>query len=307
MLKSIKEILRRNKDFFYLIHNFCTKLPFYKKIFYWLHFSKAKILLARTEAVMIVYTPAHVGSSSIFKSLKNHSPSLPYLLFNIHTLRERWNNTSIYPSLSARHVVQEVFKKYSIDIIKKKVKLISAVMDPVNRALGGFFQSFSIFNPDKDLDNIQANEKEYHYLYENIMGPEFEKSYLFDTIKFQTTWFERDVKPFFGLDIEIDLVKKTDGFHIYEKDNVTLLVLKTERLSLDFEDAIEELIGERVKLINANRHQDRKKSNKEFYNYFKSNFKLPVQIISFIYDTPFIKKFYSEDEIKIFKKRWTVN
>ena len=269
-----------------------------------MHFLKTKYIIWKSKEIVIIHTPGHVGSSTVYKSLKGHtSPSSA--LFDIHSLHQRWNTKSPIPSVSARHIVQEAIADSAKKLLKKKkVKLIYIVRDPVSRALSGYFQGFKIWYKKKSLADIKVFNKEFDTIYSKITGPEFKSSFLSETVTYQANWIEKEVKPFFDISIEKDLLETHADYHIYKKDNIEMLVLKLEKLNQTFENAIEKFLGIKVRLVKANSHKGREGANFEFYSFFKNRFKLPENAVNEIYGQPFVKKFYTTGEIEQFKNTW---
>ncbi|MBX9850859.1 MAG: hypothetical protein K2X86_03790 [Cytophagaceae bacterium] len=287
MIGFLKSILKKNKFIFYNVH-----------------FLKTKYTIWRSKEIIIIHTPGHVGSSTVYNSLRGNTPPSS-ALFDIHSLHQKWNNKSSIPSLSARHVIQEAIADSTKKLLRdKKIKLICLIRDPVSRALSGYFQGFKIWNKEKSLSDIEIFEKEFDVIYSKITGPEFRSSFLSETVTYQANWIEEEVRPFFDISIEKDLLETHVDYHIYKKGNIELLVLKLEKLNLSFENVIEKFLGLKIKLITTNSHEGREGANFKFYTFFKNKFKLPENILDEIYAKPFIKKFYTSGEIEQFKNNW---
>src|SRR5690348_1149589 len=93
---------------------------------YWTYFFLRYYLsILRARQLVIVATPGHVGSSSLWTTLKNTAWGKRTVVFGIHSLNEKTTRAN----LSARHVLQDVlrFLLTRNQLKKKKIQLVTVV------------------------------------------------------------------------------------------------------------------------------------------------------------------------------------
>ena len=235
---------------------------------------------------ILVYGMEKVGSITVSQSLT----AIGVLNTHIHYL-------SPFKSHGGEIIIPEAKSLYrSLLKDQHKIKIITLVREPVSKNLSQFFFShFRIFQG-------------YHVL---PLGDSFIgicQQYLMDSGNTRNpfSWFETELKPFFGIDVYAHPFDKEKGYTIIKQDNIELLLMKLEKLN-DLESVISDFVeAPHFKLINSNEGDSM--IYKYLYKNVKEALKLPCDYFSGYYkDNPYIDHFYSEDEKNEFRKKWKKN
>ena len=118
-------------------------------------------------------------------------------------------------------------------------------------------------------------------------------------------WFHDEFNPSLGIDIfDVKHDKKSPSFR-FQKNNFDILLLKAEASDDQKKSAISEFVGKEgvIDLVQGNVGSD--KSYKNEYSDFKDSFICPYWYKEIMYKSEFVKFFYSADEIKHMRSKWT--
>ncbi len=174
------------------------------------------------------------------------------------------------------------------------VKIISLVRDPVARNVSTFFYAFPQFIPD-------WKEKEAQKLLPaSELNTIFESKQRFILTAFN--WFDEQIKDTLGLDIFAVPFDKTQGWQIYEKGLVKLLILRMEDLYRTGEDAVRKFINlPHLKMVKVNTGEER-----EAYELYRRFLIHPIsqEYLEMTYSTQLARHFYTDEETERFIARW---
>lgn len=252
-----------------------------------------------------VYQPGKVASASIYWSN-------PLRMYHMHSLAYVFN---------ASEEIVNICRDMLDIIMKRPIKIITGVREPISRDLSLFFQGseadiwplihygnswiylFGNYSKDNRLDaqtlkkRICTFEKSLNDSFEHL-GKEITKNK-----SDEFSWFDYEIKALFGVDIYEYPFDKEKGYTIIEQDNLQIFVYKSEKLS-----QLEKVIGEFLEepefsLKNAN--QGEEKVYSYVYKEFKEKVKLNQQYFDYYYaDNSKLKHFYTDAEIEQFKEKW---
>jgi hypothetical protein len=239
-------------------------------------FNDIKYLVFNKE-VILIYQMGKVGSSSISKSLKNSG------IYSIHT--HRLNTT--YPFTTK---FQKIYQSIRAGVLKvflhrKKIKLITLTREPISRNISGFFQNLEDF--------IGKNEKDKNELIKLFFKSE--NNY------YTINWFDNEIKSVFGIDVYSYEFPKDKGFMVISDKNVEMFIARIEDLN-----SLENQIGNFLKIKEFKLDNTNKGENKwysEMYDQLKSNINFPESYVKDRYNSKYMKHFYSEQEISLFKEK----
>ncbi|MCB9294267.1 MAG: hypothetical protein H6559_14270 [Lewinellaceae bacterium] len=285
----IKEIIKRN---------------YYASKFYYrlLHEYKWNI----SKGTILVHTPGHVGSSSVADSVrKNYSD---FFFGNIHSLREKLDSNS---PPNARFFLQQNIISRLETKKNEPWKIITIVRDPIARAITGFFQALGNYVPDYPLlREILPHKDLLSTLFLRFSEPDqivfFLKgySYLWGSVEHQIQWFDKDVQPFFGIDVFKSEFNQDKGYSIFKNKNRELLVIRLENLNVCWENACNDLFGEVIALEKrVNTASER--STYSIYKEFRDNLKVNEKTLLEIYESKYMRFFYNEEELTNMKQIWS--
>ena len=269
------------------------------------HLDKRRLLhlLDAEKEIVLAFSHAKIGTTTIFNSLKDQFFSLHF-----HDL-EIWfgENGFLSDSPGLWREVMEYFKKR-----KKQIKIICGVREPISRDISGFFQSLAAYNNMLIADyQLSFLENIYEFLRQETtkICPQLPKKnykeYGLRNLEYGRSfdWFNIELKKFFNIDIWKTDFDKDGGYQIYQRDNVEVFVYKLEKLT-----GLEMVLGEFLgvpdfQLVNENKSES--KVYWKLYNDVKKEIILPQKYVDFYYkDNPCVDYFYTKEEQNQFLSKW---
>lgn len=220
------------------------------------------------DEIILVYQPAKVASSTVYKSILRYNK---YAL-HCHLLDSIGENDDSLLKL----------------LELKSGKIISLVRDPVARQISSMWENLPQVHRYSAKVNLAEVEK--HFFPEKFVGGEF-------------GWFDRQLKKVFNIDVFEYPFDQEKGYSIIKKGNIEVLLMKMEKLK-DLEEVIGGFLNiENFKLNNENIGSE--KSYRFAYSDYKTNFRLPKEILDNVYiNNKQTKHFYSEREREVFYQKW---
>ena len=247
-------------------------------------------IFKKDQNIYLIYSMGKVGSSAIYNSIKKQ---IPYAdVFHVHFLSDNWLK-KILPTLdSVFHVNIKIGNKINSYLKKnpnRKIKIITLTREPIIREVSNIFENWKhLYQNIEKVDKLELKRR----LDEND----------FD---FTLNWFDTEFKEFLGFDIYDYKFDKESGYDIYEYNSMEILCIKQEDLREVGEKALKEFIGKNILLKDANKTANKKGNN--LYSFLKNNYKTSNERLNTLYSSKYIKHFYSEDELSVFKKKWNAN
>ena len=117
-------------------------------------------------------------------------------------------------------------------------------------------------------------------------------------------WFDIHLKPVFNFDVYKQSFQPMHGYAIYNAEKVDILLLRLEDLNKCTKEAFYKFLSiDNFELFNTNISNDKTYSSN--YSLFKDQLKLPKSYISEMYDSKYMRHFYTEAEIKILRSKWS--
>jgi hypothetical protein len=118
-------------------------------------------------------------------------------------------------------------------------------------------------------------------------------------------WFNDEVKAVFGIDVFRDRCSDLSDSRIfsYRRDNVDLLIMRTEDIDRIAESAVGGFLGiNKFRLQQSNASSE--KNYSRVYRDFLKEARLPAEYLKMLYESLYSTFFYSPTEIKNFEARW---
>ncbi|MBA2491438.1 MAG: hypothetical protein H0V34_06930 [Gammaproteobacteria bacterium] len=259
----------------------------------------------RHQEPIVIYQRGKVGSSSVYRSLLNMDLGRP--VFHVHFInnieRRHWEMCGAHkltPSAyfaRSRHLVVSRYlnKEIKSGLQGRKWKVITLIRDPLKQRMSSFFQIVDLIIPDFEQrcrDNtlsVKALTEIYLERYRRDRG--------------QTDWFNREIKPVFGIDVFSTGFARSRGYQIYHGDRAELLLIRLENLDKCATEAFGEFLGiPDFKLSNENITDD--KTHAAVYREFVNTSVLPEAYINAVYDSVFARHFYTDTELETFKAHY---
>lgn len=214
-------------------------------------------------------------------------------------------NTTLQNTLSKYVLVQQThlpthFHKNIIG--EKKIKIVTAIRDPISRDLSGLFQSLGTFDGYRSFFDIGHNfsEEAFNIYRSNDAQVYFDKFMQKNCCSVSHDWFSN-----FSKDV-VDVMKynfaKDEGYSIIHEDNYDIFIYQLEKLN-DIVPQLSEWVGVPFdKLENANITAEKWISNS--YKQAQKEIQITQEYFDMCYNSPYVKHFYSEEDIEKFKDRW---
>lgn len=252
--------------------------------------------------VILIYQQGKVASRSIAASIEKSS--------NLNTLKKHSFYNHITKSLfknykSTDYYLKQVvnnFKKIKTKIIlellkrNEKLKIITLVREPISRNISFYFQDFQI--PLMDLNCHNDNTKVKNTNLDKLISDFYKNFNHFQGVN----WFDNEIKRSFNIDVFDYRFNKDGGVSIIEDKNLQIMIIKLEKIK-KVESNIGDFLGvNNFQLLKKNMSQ--KKWYNGIYNKFKSEILINNEYINELYDSKYMKHFYSENEINLFKEKY---
>lgn len=229
-----------------------------------------------------------VGSSTIYASLKKEKPNSD--VFHIHFLSKNWLDNILPKEHKSFHInirKGKNLREYINNNPIKRLKIITLVREPVIRGISDFFENWETRydNIDKlSLDELTSvlEEEDYNYV---------------------LNWFNSEFNNYLKIDFYKYKFNKERGYSIYKFKNFDILCIKLEKLNTVSKSALKKYIKKDIELIYTNSSE--KKTGNQLYKDIKSNYKIPRDKLLELYDSKYMKHFYTDEEINTFVKKWS--
>jgi len=229
--------------------------------------------------------------------------SLPVQVHHVHNLNylDELERTVLKTRLSPVGTLEAIKRdrllRAEIDGNKSQAwRVITLVREPVGRNVAWFFQNLLEWMPD------------WHQRWEDgSLGLDELRELFFDRKKVvhgsPEKWFDRQLKPVFGIDVFSEPFPKNIGYKIYAASSrISLLLIRVENLTDCAPAAIREFLGiEDFVLTNSNEATDKDYSS--LYRAFKK-IPLPGTYLDEMYSTRSARHFYTDQEIEQFTMSW---
>lgn len=165
-----------------------------------------------------------------------------------------------------------------------KYKIILLVREPISRSVSGFFQNMQsrIRNWQNKTGNIEEIFPKLNY-----------------NRCIEEEWFKNELEAVFDIDVFAHPFHKEEGYTMIEKGNVSLLLMKMEKLS-----SLEKVIGDFVQIPDFKLEGNNIGNKKEYrfaYEQFWERVRFSKEHIEFYYnENRFMDHFFTEEEKKKF-------
>ena len=259
--------------------------------------------------IILVYQMGKVGSSTLFQSLNQ---SLSHQgIYHIHTLnpeliKEVFAKKKLHQQFYTNHryalahhfIVSRCLSRNLSLLKQKKLKVITAIRDPVARNISAFFEH-------REKTDRALTDRTNSLQIEEIIAAFWEEQKESKAESFQDRWFNQELKATLGIDLLSKPFNKESGYEIFlakGKTSSSTLVIKLEHFSHCLEKAISEFLQEEIKIKNKN--LGRRKFYSELYQQFKQKIEFPQVYLEKIYSQECVRHFYSEAEINQFMNKW---
>lgn len=245
---------------------------------------------------ILVLQPGKVGSTSVIEMLQQANCPC----FHLHTLS--------YPSYMLSGFENEW--NYMTECLKKKVRIITLIRNPLDRDYSAFWAPFhSRIKKDRHLfketlslqqmydiyiDTVimQGDDRGYGLIKPDVWVDEFE-------------WLDRELKKPLGIDVLSYPFDREKGYCRVKEDNIDMLIIKLEKLD-EAVLAISEFAGADIKPRRSNTSENAWFSMA--YRAFREEVKIDQEYVEHYFgNNEKVDHFYSNEEQKLFAREWEEN
>lgn len=238
---------------------------------------------------ILVYQMAKVGSTSMCKSLRASGLSPLHIHFLTRKkLRRLFEHHERTPPPPVHLFVSQLLRPY-LKRTSHRLKVITLVRDPVTRYVSGQFQS-----PERSGMVGLGVEEATRTIVRRLSEP--------DAMEYTFGWFNRELKATFGADVMAAPFHRKQGFGRCRGPRVDVLVLKLEKLSELLPTIVSSFVGTSLQEVRANVGSEKK--NGDLYSAVRARLQLPESTLRAIYDSHWVRHFYTLQEVRAFKAKW---
>ncbi len=199
------------------------------------------------------------------------------------------------------HILTSIYCKKLIKKAKKngtKLNVITLIREPISKNISQFFQNVVVSYPE-----FRYSEKLKTLSTDGLISEItdfFMKNFKHDD---PLVWFDVELKQFTKIDVYKYDFPHDKGYRLYENEYFRILLIRLENLNVCISEAMAAFLGiENFKLINDNISDE--KEYAKLYKELKKRITLSDIYIDKMYSSKMAKHFYTQTEIKKFRKKW---
>jgi len=239
--------------------------------------------------LLLIYQMPKAGSQTIEATLDDCS--LPHRIFRFHylcsPLDEPWASEQLpfMTKMSRLLRTRKLLRAWGFKI--PKIEVITGMREPIGGMLSSIFENHSYFFSKREPVNLAECR-------DLLLKPR--------AMSLAQKWFDRELKPFTGIDIFEEPFIRDKGYAIYENRFSRLLLYRYEALE-KLSAMLKEFLGCEVQAV-VNRNIGSSKAYSQAYRKAKEQVRLPVDFVAKQYNSRMMQHFYSEKERQDFQLRW---
>lgn len=259
--------------------------------------------LASGEPMLLVHQMGRVGSMTLVNTLR--AMDLPYPLYHTHYL----NPANLEANIERRQKVQWFVWQRHLRVARllseaisnrlhdREWYIVSTVREPIGRNLSNYILDIERFHIRDFFRRYRNGEITIEQALE-VFFREFNHDA-------HTDWIRDELNANFGLDIHQHPFDPARGYQILHHDNVHLLIFQLERFDEVFKSGLENFFSrpapDRPVLTHVSTEDD---VAGEAYKAMLSRIELPADYIERMYDSQYMRHFYTPEQIGRFRQKW---
>ncbi len=183
-------------------------------------------------------------------------------------------------------------------------RVVTLVREPIARDVSQFFQLLDLLHPELiDNEGNPKTERIARALTAQFMNYDETKSYT-------CTWFDKEIKKVFGIDVFRYPFNHQDGFTIIRQNNLDLLILRLEDLNRNFCTSFKRFLDREqpITMVRASSRSSQKLETvyrEPVYDELLGSIKIPKALCEKVYKSKYATHFYEPQEIEAFVRRWS--
>ena len=220
--------------------------------------------------------------------------------------RRKFFQTERHAYLLRPWLNQFLLGMYRNDPQQRIWKLITLTREPVGRNISAFFENLDVVELEEGREFEISSD--YYGIEPTIVNVSdvaklAELFFTRATHDSPVRFFDREIRDIFGIDVIQSGFSIDKGYQIYKANRVELLVIRLESLAEVAASALHEFLGiEHFQLINTNIGD--KKIYAPLYDAFKKHIAIGSDYATELYDSDYMRTFYTQDEIRTAKDKW---
>jgi hypothetical protein len=220
--------------------------------------------------------------------------------------RRKFFRTERHSYLLRSWLNQFLLQTYRNDPQQRTWKLVTLTREPVGRNISAFFENLDVVQREDGGEYEIASD---YYGIEPTIVTVSDVAKLAELFFARAThdsplrFFDREIRDIFGIDVIRSGFSIDKGYEIYKADRVELLVIRLESLVDVAVPAFHEFLGiEDFQLVNSNIGD--RKIYAPLYDAFKKQAVIGSDYATMLYDSDYMRTFYTQDEIRAAKNKW---
>jgi hypothetical protein len=220
--------------------------------------------------------------------------------------RRKFFRTERHAYLLRPWLNQFLLGMYRNDPQQRTWKLVTLTREPVGRNISAFFENLDVV--EREDGGEYEITSDYYGIEPTIVNVSdvaklAELFFTRATHDSPLRFFDREIRDIFGIDVIQSGFSIDKGYEIYKANRVELLVIRLESLAEVAVPAFHEFLGiEDFQLINSNIGD--KKIYAPLYDAFKKHIVIGSDYATKLYDSDYMRTFYTQDEIRSAKDKW---
>jgi Putative capsular polysaccharide synthesis protein len=280
------------------------------------------------ETPVLIFTMGKVGSQTVQASLRARESELGRPIYDTHFLadkrgftREKDNKEYFRTELHHRTLRSwhTQFQRSQLKSDRKRGrrwKVITLVRRPVSRSISEFFENLKVEKGNSGAfvrvkSRFQGYEMPTQGNFDIRMGlDEVNKlfPYFFDWYESHgrehERFFQEELEPTVGIDVLKEPFSKSQGYRIYHGEAADLLLVRLESLDDCAREAFKEFLNV-SDFVLINKNVGAKKDYAGLYEQFVRSIKFPKTKLGQVYDSKYVKRFYTREETEKFTNYWS--
>ncbi len=178
-------------------------------------------------------------------------------------------------------------------------EVVCGVRDPIARGAAAAFQvghRFGLFDQNQPELSPEDVDRLVSYVIEVLQRP------VLGTLN----WFDQELEPVTGIDVYATPFDYDNGYEMYENDVCRVLLIRFENLASVATEAFEAFFG-RPAMALRRRNVGASKAYSKLYQQFRREATFPESTLDEIYDSQYVKHFYSGAEIAAHRAEWSTS
>ena len=232
-----------------------------------------------TNKIIFVYSAPKVGSTSIVSSLRVFSNNT-YNIIHIHD-EEMLKVLGNIKNITVNEII--LYNKY----LGKDIYVINIFRSPIERKISAFFEkigSYHFNNLDEKINKYNINR-------------------IFDRFNNIFPWIATgdhflDIYNIKNIPLNFDYNK---CFLLVKEHDISYITLRLKDVS-KWGNILQQILGFEIIIIKD--YETRNKPIKDIYSNFKTNYRIPINLLNKLMKDPHFQFYYSSEELKEYYNEW---